>query len=153
MSRLEHCTRSVFNDADDARGAETEDWIYSHLLCYHDKDDVIWHNQHGRSMKIDFTVLGIYYRNIEVERKARNLWHFGVQYGFDFLAPKVHQFVEWDEDVIYMLVKGDRTVLVCETVVAIMLYGEPIRKKTKRGMWEWFYRVPLHRLRVKVIER
>jgi len=151
--QLVHCKRSQFNDADDARGAEAEDWIYQHLLTYHEEEDFIWHNKFGRSMKIDFTIKGNPNRHLEVERKARNLWYFGVKYGFDFLAPKVHQFVEWDEEVAYVLVKGDGMVAVTASVVTIMLHGQPIRKKTKRGDWEWFYRVPTSRLRVKKLER
>lgn len=151
--RLKHCKRSRFVDADDAKGAEAEDWVYQHLLNYHSEDDVTWHNKYGRSMKVDFTIGKNPPINLEVERKARDLWHLGVRYGFDFLAPKVHQYVEWDRDVYYMLVKGDGLVAVSATVVTIMLYGQPIRKKTKRGEWEWFYRVPSSRLRVTKLEK
>jgi hypothetical protein len=136
-SRLKHCKRSRFVDADDARGAEAEDWMYEHFLCFRHEDDVHWHNMYGRSYRIDFT-LQRPFCHIEVERKAREWWWLGRKYGFDFLAPKVHQYIEWDDPVVYALVKGDGTVFVNQTVVAIMLYGQPI---------------PLSRLRVKKIER
>jgi hypothetical protein len=76
-----------------------------------------------------------------------------IKYGFDFLAPKVHQYIEWDSTVFYMLVPSHHKSCVYATVVEIMLHGEPIRKKTTRGGWEWFYRVPTSKLRVIDFER